>query len=309
MKPRIKGVYMQRKRLASGHVAIYYRHRASGARLPDDPTSLAFHQRLAELNGGGAASRPAADGANGDMPKTVSGLFKRFKDSGVMSSLGAGTQTNYRRHLALVEPFLGNCRLKDVKRAHVSRILDQFKAQPYLADGIRRTLQRVWTYAAVELELDVNALSGLAKRTPTKSDDDGQMPAEEQEIHAYREANPRGTRRRLAFEILLATAFRISDAGRVTAGAIRSGGLALAVKKTGEPVVAAVTEELRLAFEAYAAACAVQGEPVKRYALGETRGKPLHKRTIAKVLGEGFAAAAWPNGKTAHALRYTAAIC
>jgi integrase len=101
---------------------------------------------------------------------------------------------------------------------------------------------------------------------------------------------------------------RISDAGKVTAAAIRSGLISLASTKTAEPTVAAVAEELRLAFLAYEEACVADRRPIGGYALGGANGKPLHKRTLAKDLADALEAAGWPDGKSAHALRYAAAI-
>ena len=58
MKLRIKGVYPKHKALADGRMVTYWYHRKTGARLPDDPGSPEFLERVRELNSGKPA-RPA----------------------------------------------------------------------------------------------------------------------------------------------------------------------------------------------------------------------------------------------------------
>jgi site-specific recombinase XerD len=50
MKVRIKGVYAKHKTLADGSKVTYWYHRKTGARLPDDPESPEFLERVRELD-------------------------------------------------------------------------------------------------------------------------------------------------------------------------------------------------------------------------------------------------------------------
>ena len=50
MKVTIKGVYAKRKNLACGQVRVYYYHRRSGARLPDDPRAPEFSAAVHQLD-------------------------------------------------------------------------------------------------------------------------------------------------------------------------------------------------------------------------------------------------------------------
>ena len=52
MKVRIKGVYSKSYRSADGKTQTYYYHRSSGARLPDDPTSVEFLLKVRDLDRG-----------------------------------------------------------------------------------------------------------------------------------------------------------------------------------------------------------------------------------------------------------------
>ena len=63
MKLRIKGVYPKHKALADGRMVTYWYHRKTGARLPDDPGSPVFLERVRELNSGKPA-RPARAAGN-----------------------------------------------------------------------------------------------------------------------------------------------------------------------------------------------------------------------------------------------------
>src|SRR5690606_38771418 len=57
--PRIRGVYAKTKALADGRQVTYWYHRKTGARLPDDPGSDDFLERVLELNRG-EPGRPVA---------------------------------------------------------------------------------------------------------------------------------------------------------------------------------------------------------------------------------------------------------
>jgi hypothetical protein len=146
MKVRIKGVYAA-LRMVGGRPRVYYYHRKTGTRLPDDPTSPEFLDMVARLNRPeeqdadsamagfpdavrrreaaarhAAAQAPLAAAAPGTAPvsplpakkvkpalpdRCFKLLFERFKELDEYTDLAGNTQKEYARHMRHVEPVLG----------------------------------------------------------------------------------------------------------------------------------------------------------------------------------------------------------
>ncbi len=79
---RLKGINTVRSKLAGGKVATYYYHRATGIRLPDDPTTPAFVAAVAAAE---ASTSKKRDG-------TVSGLIYDFCQSQAWDRLRDSTR-------------------------------------------------------------------------------------------------------------------------------------------------------------------------------------------------------------------------
>lgn len=91
------GVNMVSKRLADGSRRVYYYHRASGVRLPDDPRSLEFAAAYAKLN-----TIPAKR-AEGPGAGTIAKLIQEFKASPDFRQLSDQTRSAYARHMETIE--------------------------------------------------------------------------------------------------------------------------------------------------------------------------------------------------------------
>ena len=335
--PRIRGVYAKTKALAAGRQVTYWYHRKTGARLPDDPGSDDFLERVLELNRGesrppvaaprtrpqaGAGTqvrvtavsstpppqkRAPAGKANPGMPeKCFKALFTRYRSSPAFLDLVGDTQKEYARHMRYVEPAVGLSPVAAFTADHMDRIMSKYPDHATLRQAIRRTMSALLTYAARTLKwIPSNPLIRTDK--PRKRQEEGQKPYTEPEIARFRKLHPCGTRERLAFEIGLSTAFRREDIARVQGEDILAGLIPLLTNKAGVLVLAPVTRHLRMAFIAFREAHpALAG---CRYALGaQTNGNPVHKRTVSKFMEAAFAAAGFSDGQRIHALRYTAAV-
>lgn len=339
-KPRVKGVYPKRKTLADGCEVTYWYHRKTGARLPDDPWSDEFRDRVAELDRkkpllpkaaptapeADAATRPSAsptaqadhlanvvppsaairNPAPGIPEKCFKALMARFLISPAFLDLEPGTRDEYARHMRYVEPAIGLNPVAAFTADHMDLIMSKYPDTPTLRQAIRRTMSVLLSYAARTLKwIPSNPLIRTDK--PRKQQEEGQKPFTEPEIAHYRERHPYGTRERLVYEIGLSTGFRREDIALVLGDDILAGLIPLLTNKAGVLVVAPVTRHLKEAYVAFRAAHPkVRG---CRYAIGSQRsGKPIHKRTVSAFMEAAFKAAGFLQGQRIHALRYTAAV-
>jgi len=300
MKVVLKGVYAKHKKLASGSVATYFYHRASGARVPGRPGDVAFHAKLHALN-----TRPVG-------VATVDPSFKRLVDA-YRKSVGYAelkpiTKKEYDRHIdQSLMPVLGQFAVEAITRSHMTKLMSNHAATPTKARAIKRTASAPWSFAVDGMEwLQQNPFHGMEGRR--RRNEEGQAPLSEDDIATFRRANPPGTRARLAFEIGLGSAARILDITRVPAAAMRSGTISMKTSKTGAVIVFSVTNQMRAAFAAWEAACAAAGAPLGRWVFAGKKDQPLHKRTLSKAMEEAFAVAGFDIGTRTHALRYSSAI-
>lgn len=200
---------------------------------------------------------------------------------------------------------IGECQVKDVRRKHVTMIRDKLAAdRPAWANAVVRVLSAALTFAWKDLEwID----SSPCQKMNLPKGGDGPLHYTEAEIDRFREAEPYGTRARLAFEIFLATAVRIEDSTLVETDTLRGDVLPVVSGKTGILTVAKATDHLEAAFKAWEASNLSQGTTLGRYALGGRNGKPLNRRTLTKNMEAAFIKAGFPPDKRTHAARYAAA--
>lgn len=278
MKVHYKGVYLKRKKLASGQVRIYYYDRQTGARLPDDPSSSAFLLELERLRRTKNSAVPAE--------RTYAHLIREYRQSLGYTRLKASTRKEYDRHIRYLEEVLAMFPVKDIRRKHIEKIMSKFADKPTLAIAIKRTLSVMMTYAQDRLEwIDFNPCQGMERQRLRGTV--GQRPYSEEEIAQFRAANPFGTRARLIFETALGTALRISDIPKIPYHAFLSGEVHILTNKTGAFVVAGVTEQMREAWMAWEKTRRMHSDVDVQFAICSLEGKKLHKRTLSEDMEEG----------------------
>ena len=301
MKIKLRGVYSKRAKLKSGQVVEYFYHRATGTRLPGDPTSLEFRIALDKLNRAPLGDIPA--------DRTFGHLVREYRQSTKYADISAATRSEYDRHLRYVEPVMRDWAVKDIRQAHIEKIMQKFLTKPTLRVAIKRTLSVLLSYAVRPLGwIDINPCFGMESARMRKQKELGQRPYEEEEIRKFRRANPYGLRARLAFEIALAGGFRRGDLTRIRADDIKEGVIHMFTNKAGTEVIVLVNDHIRLAWEAWEDARRKKGWPPSKYAICSEDGGQLHKRTLSKDISEACARAKFEPDRRLHALRYTAAV-
>jgi integrase len=296
MKIRIPGVYHKAVPLSGGGVTDCWYHRKTGKRIPHHPLTPEFMAMKRDLDAGLVRPTVAA--------RSVAALIAEFRGSAEYAGLAAGTRAEYRRHMKTIEAIVGGFPVAQITMQHVAKVRDKFQATPAKANGVSRMFSRLLGYAVAPLGW---IASNPCQRLKLMKVGSGQAPLLEAEIARFRDKNPIGTPARLAFEICLATALRISDIVKVTRDQLREMLIATVSQKTGILTVAMPTAELRAAFEAWERVCRDCDVDIGIYALGTTDGRPLHKRTVSGDLETAYVAAGFGAKQRTHALRYTAA--
>lgn len=295
------GVNMVTKRLADGTRRIYYYHRASGVRLPDDPRSPEFSAAYAKLNAAPAA-RPDEPGAG-----TFAALIAKYKASPDFLQLADETRKAYARHLATIADGdrgrggdfsgWGGLMVRDLQRENVLELRDAFAKTPRTANYIIQVLRLLLNFAVDRGWRKDNP----AQRPKKLKTGDGHRPWEESEIEAFRKRWGAATRERVAFELLLNTGQRAGDVAAMMRQHYRSGTISVTQQKTNERLWIPAAQELVAVLDPWL-------ETHKLMAILPSRfHKPMTSNGFVHFMSDAIREAGLPDDVTTHGLRYTAA--
>jgi integrase len=347
VKLSVPGVYAAPRTLADKSVRIYYYHRATGVRLPDDPASRAFLERVLRLDemiegdpqGGKAAARalfpgrktpqslravhrspphPAPAPAPADRsgttvkPKLPDGCFKllfdRFKMSTEFTDLAESTRKEYARHMQHLEPALGFHPVSALSADLFDKLIAKFNEHPTLQKAIRRTMSVLLGYAMRILKwIPANPLLGVQKIKRRGR----------QEAGARMPLSEPAIARFRRANPYGSRARLVFELALITA--LRRADLARVpaedieageiILRTGKSGIPVVARATEHLVLALRAFRANHPEHAGAfYALGAQKdGQPIHKRTISADFAEAAKQAAFSPQERLHALRYTAA--
>jgi integrase len=294
----LPGVNTVTKRLANGSRRIYYYHRATGLRLPDDPASEEFRRRVEELNSGGAAPAVPAEEAPAG---SFAALIIAYRSGPEWRQLKPKTQKDYLRYLEVIRETWGTLAVAKLERRHVLALRDKYSANPRTANYIVQVLRLLLTWAVDRgLRKDNPALRPKLLKTG-----EGHRPWEEEEIAAMRQRWAIGTWERTAFELLLNTGQRGGDVAPMVRAQIKGGEISVAQEKTGARVWVPVSAELKEALDAWLPK--LDGLVLLPGARKRSAGRPLTIDAFRHRMADAYAEADLPDDCTTHGLRYTAA--
>ncbi|CAO3426526.1 tyrosine-type recombinase/integrase [Azospirillum argentinense] len=295
------GVNMVTKRRADGTRRVYYYHRASGVRLPDDPRSPEFAQAYAKLNAVPAA-RPDEPGAG-----TFAALITKYKASPDFLQLADETRKAYTRHLATIADGdrgrggdfsgWGLLAVQGLQRENVLELRDAFAKTPRTANYIIQVLRLLLNFAVDRGWRKDNP----AQRPKKLKTGEGHRPWEETEIEAFRKRWGTTTRERVAFELLLNTGQRAGDVAAMMRQHYRSGTISVTQQKTNERLWIPAAQDLVAVLDPWL-------ETHKLMAILPSRfHKPMTSNGFVHFMSDAIREAGLPEDVTTHGLRYTAA--
>lgn len=170
---------------------------------------------------------------------SISAAIERFYHSLDFRSLATITQSTYRNTLERFRKDYGHLPLSGMRPQDVNRILDD--KTPGAAAHLRKRLNQLFEFAIG---------AGLARQNPVKeakrvrSRTKGYRTWTEGDISLYRACWGEGTPQRLAFEILLYTGLRRSDAVRVGWQHVVDDRIEITAQKTGVELSIPIHDEL-----------------------------------------------------------------
>ena len=158
--PRVtlKGINTVRRKLADGTLAVYYYHRATGVRLPDDPASPAFVAALAA----------AENALPAKLDGTIAGLIREFCQSQAWDKLRQSTREIMALNLKAVEKKFGDFPIAALNdRMARVEFLDWHdrlaKEYPRAADAKLAALARVLSWSCDRGKIDRNPIDKFAR--------------------------------------------------------------------------------------------------------------------------------------------------
>ena len=274
----------------------YYYHRPTGTRLPDDPTSVEFAERLAELNTGLGKSDGPARGS-------LDALIAHYKASPDFLGCAPKTRKDYRRYLDFLGEKFGDISVVNLDREFVIALRDELADKPRTANYVVSILRLLFSYAEDrprEFMLP-RGWGNPARRPKRLKTGDGHRPWEEFEIEAFRRKWKERTVERVAFELLLNGGQRGGDTAAMTRHQYRRGELSVVQEKTGTRVSVPASADLRAVLDPWLE------EHDHVVILATKSGGSFKIDHFRHTMRRAYREAGLPDDCTTHGLRYTAA--
>jgi integrase len=273
---------------------VFYFRRAQGApriRLRANPGTPEFEvEYLAALAGTVGAERKRTINSG-----TLRWLWERYRETTAWTRLSLATRKQRENIMLHVLEKSGEKAYASVKRADIIASRDAKKGTPSAARNFLDTMRGLFEWAVDAQHVTGDPTAGV--KAPERPETGGFKPWTEEEVQAYENRWPIGTKERVWLDLLLYTGLRRGDAARVGKQHVRRGEIALTTEKTDTPVTIPILPILQKTLDA--------GPTGDLTFIVGTRGRPFTKESF----GNAFSVAAREAGipKSAHGLRKVAA--
>jgi enterobacteria phage integrase len=292
--PRKMPPFTERWRDRHGEVRVYGR-RGRGPRvpLPADITSDEFREAYAAFLAGDAASaRPKRERA---APGTIAALIESYMRSSAYVELRATTKKGYASRIEALRTKHGHRTVAGLTPERINvAILEPYAGKPGARLSILKMLRILIKHARAIGWLKYDP-SETIKRPKTKE----VRSWTEEEIAAFEQRWPVGTKQRLAFALHLYTGQRVSDVHRMTWADILPGQkIKVMQQKTGAKLTIRLHRELR----------AVLDQATRQHVtiINTEYGKPFSVKGYGQWLRDAYTDAGLPLDCKPHGLRKAA---
>ena len=294
-----KPPYVHEYRDRHGKVRIYLRMPGRvRVALPGPLYSPAFwtaYHAALEDNASASAIDCTGAGAERIKPGSVSALIAAYYASAAFTSLAPSTQIAYRN---MIEPFRkehGDKPVAGLKAKHIDAILGEVakrsKSQAY---NLRKRLRTLGALAVSWGYRDDNPVLSAQR---IKHKEKGFRPWTEDDIKKFRKRWAGGTPQRIAFEILLNTGLRRSDAVKLGRQHRDGNRHVVSLKKSGETITVYIPILPRLEEQ-----LATLSGTCLTY-IQTARGVARSEKAFTNWIGEAADAAGLPPNSSPHGLR------
>lgn len=223
--------YVYRERTRHGRWVFYFRRgKGRRIRLPDDPASPEFDEAYRAALAGETPG-PRREQAS---PQSLRWLVERYRESAAWRQLSPGTRRQREAIFLRAIRQANNPPFAAVTRAHIQGVMDKrADARPASANTFLKAMRGLFAWAVRNGHVGQDPCAGVER---VKYSSDGYAPWTREDVRAFCDTHPVGTKARLAMELLLLTGLRRSDVVRVGRQHLNGDELAIRTAKTGTPV-------------------------------------------------------------------------
>jgi integrase len=244
------------------------------------------------------AGLPARQAAKNDRNATgtLAWLIERYRETTAWTNLSLATRRQRENILKHVLESAGRQPLNKITRATIVAARDRRNATPFQARHFLDTMRGIFRWAVEAGLVKIDPTAGVAD--PAMPKNDGFPPWSEDDVAAYEEKWPIGTRERVWLDTLLYTGLRRGDAVRFGRQHVRNGIGTIKTEKTGTEVTLPI---LPVLAETLAA-----GPCGDLSFITNKLGRPFTKESFGNAFKDACRKAGIPN-RSAHGLRKIAA--
>jgi integrase len=287
MKVELRHVNTVTRRRKDGSKRVYYYHRPTGLRLPDDPSAPEFHARLRELNESMQAASPS-----GPPSGTIAALAAAYKAAPEFPR-NRHTRKSYVRYIDRVCELIGDMPVKHLRAAHVWRLRDRYADKPRTANYMMQVLSTMLTWGVKRGWREDNPARTV---DPLKAKGE-RRPWTDREVQIAFERFPRELI--LPVALALYTGQRQADVLRMAWSAYDGEGITVRQSKTGEQLWIPAHPDLK---------ALLQAAPRDHLVICTTdTGRPWSGGWLQRKFRQAAKDAGLPSDLTFHGLRHTAA--
>lgn len=178
---------------------------------------------------------------------TFEWLWDKYRSSPVWANLSPMTRRHREHLMSSALKRAGNQPLERWTRQFIIASCDARASTPGTARNFLGALKGLFTWAVGRGHIDSNPAHGLSVELPTT---DGFHTWTAEEMAAFESAWPMGTRQRLAYDVMLWTGLRRSDAIRVGHDHVKDGVISIETLKTKTLVTMRIAPPLAKSLEA-----------------------------------------------------------
>jgi|tagenome__1003787_1003787.scaffolds.fasta_scaffold20988526_12 integrase len=228
---------------------------------------------------------------------TIAWAWQSYRESGAWKALSSATQRQRDNIMKHVIDGAGREQVTSVGKSDIVDGVERRSDTPSQAKNFLQTMNQFFDWLVKTGKLDRNPCDGVkASRKKTQ----GFLPWSYEDILAYENHWPLGTRQRVMLDVYCYTGLRRGDAARVGPGHVHNNTITLATEKSqGQTVV-------HLPMLAALKATLAAGPTGKQSFIAKDDGLPYTKESLGNAFKDACVAAGILN-KSAHGLRKAAA--
>lgn len=236
-------------------------------------------------------------GKSRTIPGSFSDLIAKYYQTPEFNNLAPITQRTYRNDIERFRAQHGDKSVAGLTTDHVEKLIAERADRPAAANRLRKTLKILMSFAVKKRFRADNPTVGVKKLRDRST---GFRTWTEDEIAIFYAKHPKGTRARLAMDLLLLTAQRRSDIIRMGWQHVRGGYLTIRQSKTGTEVAIPVMGR-------FAEVLSVLKRENLTF-LMTAQGKPFTEAGFTNWFRDMVKEAGLPTGLSPHGLRKAACV-